>query len=105
MPADRQEQIDCEPLVDNIGELELDLEDRNQEPQIEEKQKRLEQIVPEIVPKFLKNRHFGGRLGTLAFLESDLGRHEGVIDDDSPSGFEIPEIDILPDALAQANPD
>ena len=55
MPADRQQQVDRQALVDHIGELELHLEDRDQKAQVEKQQQRLEQVMREIVPELLED--------------------------------------------------
>ena len=55
VPADGQQQVDRQALVDHVGELELHPEDRDQEPQVEEQQQRLEQVVPEVVPELMKH--------------------------------------------------
>ena len=67
VPADCQEQIDRETLVYHVREFEFDLEDWNQESQIEEKQKWLEQIVREIVPEFFEDRDFRSFLAARRF--------------------------------------
>ena len=89
VPADRQEQIDREALVNHIRKLEFHLEDRHQKPQIEKQQQRLEQVVREIVPELLEDRHSGPFVGLLLAVERDLGRHECVVDGDALPFLEV----------------
>ena len=51
VPADRDQEVDRERLVHHVRELKVDPQDRDQEPEVEEEQERLEQVVPEVVPE------------------------------------------------------
>ena len=56
MPADGQQQVHGQALVDHVRELEPHLQDRDQEPEVEEQQQRLEQVVGEVMPKLIQHR-------------------------------------------------
>ena len=56
VPADRDQQVDHQTLVDDVREVELDPQDRDQETHVEEEQQRLEEVVREIVPELLQHR-------------------------------------------------
>ena len=102
MPADRQEQIDREALINRIRKLEFHLQNRNQEPQIEEQQQRLEKIVSEIVPELLKYRLFFPGLRLCLVVKGDFGGDDGVFNGDAFPFLEILELVILAQALAKA---
>ena len=51
LPADRHQQIHGQGLVDAVRKLEPHLQDRDQEPEVEEQQEWLEQVMGEIIPE------------------------------------------------------
>ena len=55
LPANRQQQVHGQALVDHVRELEPHLEDRDQEPKVEEQQQRLEEVVGEVLPDFVQH--------------------------------------------------
>jgi hypothetical protein len=55
VPADRYQQIHGQGLVDHLRELETHLQDRDQEPEVEEQQEWLEQVMSEVVPELMQH--------------------------------------------------
>ena len=94
MPADRQQQVDREPLVHHIGKLELHLEDRDQEPQIEKQEQRLEEIVFEVVPELLEQQSAAGSVDSDSAIAT-RERHECVVDDDPSPGLQVLHVELL----------
>ena len=82
MPADGDQKIDGERLVDGIGKLELDLQNGDQEPQVEEEQKGLEQVVRKVMPELREDalvRLAGKAVGRCLHGRIDHGNmHSGL---------------------------
>ena len=57
MPADGDQEVERQPLVDHIREFEFDLQERDQEARVEEQEQRLEKIVAEVLPELADHRH------------------------------------------------
>jgi hypothetical protein len=55
VPADGQQQIHRQTLIDHVGKLEVHLQDREQEPEVEEQQQRLEQVVQKVLQELMKH--------------------------------------------------
>ncbi len=55
LPADGHQQVHGQALIDHVGELEPNLQDRDEETEIEEQQQRLEEIVGEVLPELIKH--------------------------------------------------
>jgi hypothetical protein len=55
VPADRNQQEDCDRLICHLGKLKRHPQDWNQEPHVEEQQQRLEQVVEHVVGELVQN--------------------------------------------------
>src|SRR5262249_51913289 len=55
VPADGQQQVHGQTLVEHIRKLEAHLQDRNQKPKVEEQQQRREQVVGEVMPELMQH--------------------------------------------------
>ena len=76
LPADRDQEVERQALVDRVGELELDLEDRDQEPHVEEQQEGLEEVVFEVEPETPGSA--GLRLGLRGMDRASCGGRRGI---------------------------
>ena len=92
MPADGDQQVDRQRLVHDIGELEVDPEDRDQEAEVEEQEQRLEEVVPEVVPELRQDRFRLFLLGPrrAGILDRDLRGDQRI--EDRNMG---PRLDVL----------
>ena len=54
-PADVQQQLDRQALVNGLGEFQFDMENWDQETGVEEQQQRFKKIMSEVIDKVLKH--------------------------------------------------
>ena len=55
LPADGDQQVHGQALVDHIRELKPDLQERDEEPEVEEQQQWLKEVGGEVVPELMKH--------------------------------------------------